>query len=67
MLHELERVLAPDGMLYIADIRRSWLAALFDRAFREALSYDELLALLYKAGLPKEPFTSGFLWWRYER
>jgi ubiquinone/menaquinone biosynthesis C-methylase UbiE len=67
MLQELERVLAPQGMLYIADIRRSWLAALFDKAFREAMSYGEVLALLYEAKLPKEPFTSGFLWWRYER
>ena len=67
MLHELERVLVPEGMLYIADIRRSWLAGLFDKAFREAKSYGEVLALLYEAKLPKEPFTSGFLWWRYER
>ncbi len=67
MLHELERVLAPEGILYLADIRRSWLVSLFDKAFREAMSYGEVLALLYEAGLPKEPFTSGFLWWRYER
>ena len=67
MLKELERVLAPEGMLYIADIRRSWLPGIFDKAFREALSYPEVLTLLYQAGLPKEPFTSGFLWWRYER
>ena len=67
MLKELERVLAPDGMLYIADSRRSGLAGLFDKAFREAMSYSEVLALLYQAKLPKEPFTSGFLWWRYER
>lgn len=67
MLKELERILAPEGMLYIADIRRSWLPGLFDKAFREALSYSEVLALLYQAKLPKEPFTSGFLWWRYER
>lgn len=67
MLHELERVLVPQGMLYIADIRRSWLAGLFDKAFREAMSYDEVLRLLYAAKLPREPFTSGFLWWRFER
>ena len=67
MLKELERVLAPEGMLYIADIRRSWLPGIFDKAFREALSYPEVLTLLYQTGLPKEPFTSGFLWWRYER
>lgn len=67
MLHEIERVLAPEGMLYIADIRRSWLPGLFDKAFREAMSYPEVLALLYEAKLPREPFTSGFLWWRYER
>ena len=67
MLHEIERVLAPEGMLYIADIRRSWLAGLFDKAFREAMDYGEVLSLLYEAGLPREPFVSGFLWWRYER
>ncbi len=67
MLGEIERVLAPEGILYIADIRRSWLAGLFDKAFREAMTYYEVLALLQQAGLAKEPFTSGFLWWRYER
>ena len=67
MLNEIERVLAPGGMLYIADIRRSGLAGFFDKAFREALSYSEVLALLYQAKWSKKPFTSGFLWWRYER
>jgi ubiquinone/menaquinone biosynthesis C-methylase UbiE len=67
MLKEIARVLAPEGMLYIADIRRSMLAGLFDDAARRALSYDEVLKLLWEARFPKEPFTSGFLWWRYER
>ena len=67
MLKEIARVLAPDGMLYIADLRRSRLGGLFDDAARQALSYDEVLKLLWQARFPKEPFTSGFLWWRYER
>lgn len=67
MLEEIARVLTPDGMLYIADLRRSAVAGLFNDAARQALSYEEILKLLWQARFPKEPFTSGMLWWRYER
>lgn len=67
MLQEIDRVLAEDGMLYIADIRRSWLAGLFDRAFRETMTVPQILSLLRSSGLDEDWFTTGLLWWRYER
>lgn len=67
MLGEIERVLAPKGMLYIADIRRSWLVGFFDNAFRAAMSINEVLGMLAAAGWPRDWFTTGLLWWRYER
>lgn len=67
LLREIERVLAPEGMLYVADIRRSWLPGLFDKAFREAMSIGEVLGLLDAAGWDDKWFTTGLLWWRYER
>ncbi|MFN2136043.1 MAG: class I SAM-dependent methyltransferase [Candidatus Promineifilaceae bacterium] len=67
LLNELERVLTPQGMLYVADIRRSWLPALFDKSFQKAMSMSELMGLLSAAGWSRDWFTTGLLWWRYER
>lgn len=67
MLREITRVLAPEGMLYIADIRSNWLVGLFDKAFNETLEYHEIQALIRRANYDDHYFTTGLLWWRYER
>jgi ubiquinone/menaquinone biosynthesis C-methylase UbiE len=67
MLREIKRVLAPEGLLYIADIRQNWLVGLFDKAFRETLDYYEVRALIQRANYDDAHFTTGLLWWRYER
>jgi ubiquinone/menaquinone biosynthesis C-methylase UbiE len=65
MLDEMERVLAPDGVLFMADIRRSWVG-LFDKVFRTALTVEEAGALIQRSKLREGAFSSGLLWWRYE-
>jgi ubiquinone/menaquinone biosynthesis C-methylase UbiE len=65
MLNELERVLAPDGFLFMADIRRSWVG-LFEKVFRSGLTVDEAAVLVRRSRLREGRFSSDLLWWRYE-
>ena len=65
MLDEMERVLAPDGVLFMADIRRSWVG-LFDKVFKSALTVEEASALVRRSNLREGAFSSDLLWWRYE-
>jgi ubiquinone/menaquinone biosynthesis C-methylase UbiE len=65
MLDEIERVLAPDGALYMADIRRSWVGWL-DKVFKTALTPEEAGALVRRSNLREGAFSSDLLWWRYE-
>ena len=65
MLDEMERVLAPGGILFMADIRRSWVG-LFDRVFRTCLTVEEASALVRRSNLREGAFSSDLLWWRYE-
>jgi ubiquinone/menaquinone biosynthesis C-methylase UbiE len=65
MLNELERVLAPDGFLFLADIRRSWVGW-FDKVFKSGLTVEEARALVQRSSLRPGTFSSDLLWWRYE-
>lgn len=65
MLNEIERLLAPDGYLFIADLKRSWLG-LIEREIRSALTLAEARELLHRSQLRVGVFSSSFLWWRYE-
>jgi len=65
MLNELERVLVPEGILFIADIRRSWVG-LFETEFRSALTLDEAKELFNRSKLRDGIFSSSFLWWKFE-
>ena len=65
MLDEMERVLAPDGVLFVADIRRSWVGW-FDKVFKSALTVEEAGALVHRSNLREGAFSSDLLWWRYE-
>lgn len=65
MLDEMERVLAPDGILFMADIRRSWVG-LFDQVFKSGLTVEEASALVRRSKLREGAFSSDLLWWRYE-
>ena len=65
MLNEIERILAPDGCLFIADIRRSWIG-LLDKTFKSALTLDEAMELVDQSNLREGSFSSSLLWWRLE-
>jgi ubiquinone/menaquinone biosynthesis C-methylase UbiE len=65
MLDEMERVLEPEGVLFMADIRRSWVG-LFDKVFRTALTVEEAGAMIQRSKLREGAFISDLLWWRYE-
>jgi ubiquinone/menaquinone biosynthesis C-methylase UbiE len=65
MLNEIERVLVPDGCLFIADIRRSWIG-LLDKTFKSGLTLDEARGLVDRSSLREGSFSSNLLWWRFE-
>jgi ubiquinone/menaquinone biosynthesis C-methylase UbiE len=65
MLNEIERVLAPEGMLFIADLRRSWLGWV-EREIRSALTVAEATELFSRSELRSGVFSQDLLWWRYE-
>lgn len=65
MLNEIERILVPDGCLFIADVRRSWIG-LLDQTFKSALTLDEARELVGQSNLREGHFSSSLLWWRLE-
>ena len=66
MLNEIERILVPDGCLFIADVRRSWIG-LLDKTFKSALTLDEARELVGRSNLREGRFSSSLLWWHFER
>lgn len=65
MLNEIERVLTADGLLFVADLRRSW-AGLLEREIKSALTMEEARDLLGESELRKGVFSRSFLWWRFQ-
>lgn len=65
MLDEIERILSPDGFLFIADLRRSWLG-LVEKEIKSALTLGEARELLRRSRLREGTFSSSPLWWRFE-
>ena len=65
MLNEIERVLIPNGLLFIADIRRSWIG-IIEKEFKAGLTLSEAQKLFGKSNLRDGSFSSSFLWWRFE-
>jgi ubiquinone/menaquinone biosynthesis C-methylase UbiE len=65
MLNEIERILVPDGFLFIVDVRRSWLG-IFDKTFKSALTLDEAKQVVGRSNVRKGSFYPSFLWWRFE-
>lgn len=65
MLDEMERVLEPNGPLFVADLRRSW-AGLIEREIKSALTLDEARDLFSQSKLREGVFSRSFIWWRFE-
>ena len=64
-LNEIERVLAPGGFVFIADLRRSWLS-LVEPEIKMAFSLPEARDLFARSQLRPGDFSSSLLWWRFE-
>ena len=65
MLNEIERVLTPEGFLFIADLRRSWLG-LIEKGIKSALTLGEVKELFRRSKLREGVFSSSNIWWRFE-
>jgi ubiquinone/menaquinone biosynthesis C-methylase UbiE len=65
MLDEIERVLAPGGMAFIADLRRSWLG-LLESEIRSGFTLAEARQLFGRSQLRPGRFAWGLVWWRFE-
>jgi ubiquinone/menaquinone biosynthesis C-methylase UbiE len=65
MLNEMARILAPNGFVFVADLRRSWLG-LIEKEIKHALTLDEAKTLLGQSRLRQGSFSSNILWWRFE-
>ena len=66
MFNEIERVLKERGHFFIKDLRRSWLS-IFEREIKSTYSIKEALVIIDKSELRIGEFSSGFLWWDYEK
>jgi ubiquinone/menaquinone biosynthesis C-methylase UbiE len=65
MLDEAERILVPDGLLFIVDLRRSWLG-LFEKEMKSSLTLREAKTLLAQSKLRAGEFSSNPIWWKFE-
>lgn len=65
MLNEMERILMPNGFLFIADLRRSWLG-LIEKEIKSALTLQEARELFSRSELREGVFSSSIIWWRFE-
>jgi len=61
MLNEINRILKPDGNLFIRDLRHSWLK-IFEDEIRYAFNLNEAENLIKKSDLKKGNFSSSLLW-----
>jgi ubiquinone/menaquinone biosynthesis C-methylase UbiE len=65
MLNEIERVLKPDGYLFIRDLRCSWLK-IFEGEIGNSFYIKEARDVLNRSNLRKGIFSKSLLWWNYE-
>ena len=64
-LDEIERVLKPDGLCFIADIKRSWFISLFEKVSRSAFTAKEAGQIIAQSKIRKGTLSNGFIWWEY--
>ncbi len=65
MLNEIERILKPEGHLFIKDLRKSWLGV-FEKEINNALTYAQAKEIIGNSELRNGTFSSNFLWWNFE-
>ncbi len=65
MLNEIERVLKPEGFLFVKDLRRSWLGV-FEKEINKAFTYAQAKKVIGDSELREGDFSSSLLWWNFE-
>ena len=65
MLNEIQRVLKPEGLFYITDLRKSILG-LIEKEMKSAFINEEAREIIAKSNLSKGSFSSDLIWWRYQ-
>jgi ubiquinone/menaquinone biosynthesis C-methylase UbiE len=61
MLDEVERVLKPNGLLLVTDIRRSWMR-LFYRPLKDAPTVEQAKEIASRSKLRKHELQQGSVW-----
>lgn len=65
MLNEIERILKPNGYLFIKDLRRSWLG-IFESEIKRSFTLNEAKKLIGQSRLRQGTFSKSLLWWNFE-
>lgn len=65
MLNEIERILKPEGRLFIKDLRYSWLKV-FEKEINNAFTLAQAKKVIKDSELRKGSFSSSLLWWNFE-
>jgi ubiquinone/menaquinone biosynthesis C-methylase UbiE len=65
MLNEMQRVLKPDGYLFIKDLRYSWLK-IFEEEIGNSYRSREAGKLIKRSNLRKGHLSKSLLWWDFE-
>ncbi len=65
MLNEIQRILKPEGYLFVKDLRKSWLG-IFEEEVNSALTLEQAKKLISDSELREGSFSSGLLWWNFE-
>ncbi len=65
MLNEIERILMPEGWLFIKDLRYSWLRV-FEKEINNAFNLEQAKKVIGDSELRKGSFSSSLLWWNFE-
>jgi len=65
MLGKIQRILKPEGYLFIKDLRKSWLG-MFEKEINNAFTLNQAKKLIDDSELRKGYFSNGFIWWNFE-
>jgi ubiquinone/menaquinone biosynthesis C-methylase UbiE len=65
MLNEIERILKPQGYLFIKDLRYSWLRV-FEKEINNAFTLTQAKEMIGDSELREGAFSSSLLWWNFE-
>lgn len=65
MLNEMERVLKPDGHIFIRDLRYSWLK-MFESEIKYAFDMNKAKDLIDTSNIKPGNLSANLLWWNFE-